>query len=156
MNKRFVSMFLLIIFMGVCLTIFCSCGEKEIVERAVVLELINPNTGEVIKDGDRIGLPTERTYVEVRIKDKETGVYLTDDDLPENTIKGSYHVGFSVVETGNPIYTSGYWPLVSELDAVYDYYKVSIFFECKPRNLVDSKFQRKYKTISHSERIYFI
>ena len=135
MKKRNLALsMLLIATICVCTPMLLAC-EEEIIPREVELELINPNTSEVLIGDERIDLPAERTYVEVRIKDKETGAYLTDADLPENTVKGSYDVGFEVNETGSPIFTSNHWPLNSELSSVYDYYRASIYFDCKPRSL---------------------
>ena len=137
--------------------IFSACGDKEIVPREVELTLINPITGEVVKEGDRLDLPTEKTYVEVRIKDKETGKYLTDEDLPDNTIKGSYKVEFEACwddwTDGGAVYTYNYWP--QDVDALRDHYKISIFFESMPRGLNDSKFQRKFKSTAQYLRVYF-
>ena len=94
-------------------------------------------------------MPKEKTYVEVRIKDKETGEYLTDEDLPQTTIKKSYHVYIEVYTDGwgkdvRPVLSSPYWP--EKVEALYDHYKIAIFFDCYPEGLNDPYFYRKYTT----------
>lgn len=81
--------------MGLISLIAC---EKPIKSRPVVLEVVNPHTGEILKRDDKIDLPPEGTHVEIKIKDKETNVYLTDDDFPDNTIEETYSVAFRVID----------------------------------------------------------
>lgn len=153
MKKRKVTLLIMLFaFMFVCVTMLCACKE-EIIPKEIELELINPNTGEVIIGGERIDLPEMRTYIEVRIKDKEIGVYLTDEDLFENTVKGSYHARFSFLGAENRIYTPDFWPPNSELNQFEDY-QIEIIFDCKPTGIKDSKFQRKYKTTTKTIKLY--
>ena len=88
--------------------------------KEVELEMINPTTGEVINDGDTIDLPKANTPIEVRVKDKETGRILTDEDFPGTTIKESFRIYISLAEEidGTPMHTVRFdtWPSRAYLD----------------------------------------
>ena len=135
-----------------------SCKEKEPISRPVKLELIDPTTGKEVINGSRMDLPKEKTYVEVRVKDKETGEYLTDEDLPQTTIKKSYRVNIyayreELGHKGYPILSEPYWP--EKVEALYDHYKISIFFDCYPEGLNDPYFYRKYIATEKYVRVIF-
>ncbi len=142
-----------IIILGVVMmTWFYNKESGEPKPREVELELVNPITGDVIKNGDTIELPKKKTYIEVRIKDKETGRYLTDRDLPENTIANSYRTGFTILSPDRnnnvPLYTSGYWPTLEEINErpYYNEYEVAISFDCETQSTIDSKTMPKYRS----------
>lgn len=160
MKKRIILSLLVVVVAVTALFGLTSCFKENDDEtqyyREVELELINPNTGEVVNDGDTVILPKEKTYIEVRIKDKETGEYLKDEDLPETTILDSYHTNLRLYDDEwekdqGPIHTAGYWP--EEVGIRYDHYKVSIFFDCYPDGLNDPDFKRKYKITTNYIRI---
>ena len=160
MKKRiFVLSLMLIAIVCGCLPMLSACGDKEIIPREIVIEVINPITGEVMKEGDKIDIPEEHTKIEVRIKDKETGALLTDNDLPENTLKDSYVLNFRILDENGSMHSTlcsnGYWPIETELDAVYDQYGIAVYFGCRPKNMQGNPgFQRIYKTTSYDIRFY--
>ena len=54
---------------------------------------------------------------------------------------------------GYPILSEPYWP--EKVDAFYDYYKISIFFDCYPEGLNDPYFYRKYIATEKYVRVIF-
>ena len=155
MKKRIILSLLVVVVAVTALFGLSSCFKESDDEtqyyREVELELINPNTGEVVKSGDTIMLPKEKTYIEVRVKDKETGVYLTDDDLGGSTIKDSCNVNFWIYDNNweNNIsldVTYGYW--LEKRGSVFDHYKISIHFDSHPSNT--SYFKPKYQATMKS------
>ena len=162
MKKKIAIMLLLTVMLTSCMAMLCACVNEEPEPREVELELINPTTGEVVQRDDVIDLPKEKTAIEVRIKDKETGEYLTDDDLPENTIKGSYRAIVWRIDNEEHLdytLTSGYWPVeddnVIAASRYYYRYEIVIYFECRPENPENPReFQRRYKHTQYSVRFY--
>ncbi|MDE7329253.1 MAG: hypothetical protein K2N57_05870 [Clostridia bacterium] len=158
MKKKIAVAIILVMMLVMASTMFFGC-EKEIVPRKVELELVNPNTGEAVQWDEVIDLPEEKTKIVVRIKDKETGEYLTDDDLPENTVEGSYHVNFIILDNEGHTYRQEYykyWPTKEDIEDVpyYNYYEMWMFFDCRPKRPENpEKFQRRYERKSTS--VYF-
>ena len=156
MLKKLIAITIMTALLVTGMLVLASCKEKEPISRRVELELIDPTTGEKVISGD---LPKEKTYVEVRIKDKETGEYLTDEDLPQTTIKQSYHVNFYAYdddwsrESSYAVWSAPYWP--EKVDALYDHYEISIFFDCYPEGLNDPYFYRKYRHTAEYVRVIF-
>lgn len=143
------SIIFVIVFAGI--VAICLYKKEPPAPREVELELINPVTGEVVKNGDRVQLPEEKTYIEVRIKDKETGEYLTDEDLPKK-VKGSYSICIEIYDdtwekAKGPVLEGGYWP--KEVDAIYDHYEITIFFD-------KNRSQEKYRLKTGVEYIRII
>ena len=158
MLKKLITITMMTALLVTGMLALASCKEKEPISRRVELELIDPTTGKEVINGSRMDLPKEKTYVEVRIKDKETGEYLTDEDLPQTTIKKSYHVNINVYTDGwgkdvRPVLSAQYWP--EKVEALYDHYKISIFFDCYPEGLNDPYFYRKYTTTVKYVRVIF-
>ncbi|MDE5549449.1 MAG: hypothetical protein K2J13_04270 [Clostridia bacterium] len=149
MKKKIALLVLFAILLTTCLAMFCACTDEEPESREVVLELINPTTDEIIKSRDIIDLPPEKTLVEVRIKDKETGEYLTDDDLPGTTVKESYKVYFKIRKNkeGHLDHEryGGYWPTKEDIEAAnkYNHCQAMISFDCRSQD--SSSYRRKYK-----------
>lgn len=145
MKKTVAITILIILITSCCLT---GCIE-EVTPRYADVEVINPITGEVVNSGDTIDLPEEKTRVEVRIKDKETGIYLTDDDLPEMTVESSYRVSFRYLDSAERVHfmhINDYWPLKSQTRPYHHGYKITISFDCRPKYPRDPKrFKRKYQ-----------
>ncbi|MDE7337368.1 MAG: hypothetical protein K2N32_04565 [Clostridia bacterium] len=163
MRKKVAVLLLVAILLTMSMAIFCACDDEEPEQREVELELVNPITGDAIKDGDTIDLPEEKTPIEVRIKDRETGRYLKDSDLPENTIKDSCEILFRVLDKENKKIDGwdsyGYWPTKKYLEewprSQSNYYEIYISFDCRPENPRNPKtFQRKYKMESDYIRFY--
>ena len=162
MKKRIILSLLVIVVAVTALFGLTSCFKESDDEtqyyREVELELINPNTGEVVKSGDTIMLPKEKTYPEVRVKDKETGEYLTDADLEGTTIKNSCNVNFWIYDDDwdqniGAEYTYGYWP-EKRLSQVFSNYEISIRFDSTPDNV--SYFKPKYKTTMQYWRVILV
>ncbi len=109
MKKKIISAITLFTLSIMCIAMFAGCVQEEPKPRKVELELVNPITGEAVKKNDVIDLPEEGTPIEIRIKDKETGKYLTDNDLPENTIENSYHVNFAILNKEGHLFLQEYY-----------------------------------------------
>ncbi len=160
MKKKIISVITLFILSIMCIAMFAGCVQEEPKPRKVELELVNPITGEAIKKDEVIELPEEGTPIEIRIKDKETGRYLTDDDLPENTIENSYHVNFAILDKEGHLFLQEYykyWPTPKDIECFqqYNYYKMVIFFDCRPENPKDpKKFYRRYERKTEYVRFY--
>lgn len=159
--KRRVAMAVLIVMLAVmCMSMTCACVKDEEPPRKVEIEVLNPNTGEPINNGDIVDFPKEKTLIIARIKDKETGKYLTDDDLPENTVRQSYHINvLQLYNDGSirgPLYTEGYWPIVADnIVTSYNYYEIVVFFDCRPEKPQDPQnFTRKYERFNVSVKFY--
>ena len=158
MLKKLITITMMTALLVTGMLALASCKEKEPISRPVELELIDPTTGKEVINGSRMDLPKEKTYVEVRVKDKETGEYLTDEDLPQTTIKKSYRVNIyayreELGHKGYPILSEPYWP--EKVEALYDHYKISIFFDCYPEGLNDPYFYRKYTTTEKYVEVIF-
>lgn len=162
MKKKIVLVILLALICIMSVSTFGACGNDKPIE--VLMELINPTTGEVIEYGgtiDLLDLPAEKTPIEVRVKVKETGEYLTDYDIPENTVKGSCKARFYMeTEKGNnwtSVCAIGYWPTEEQLNEVFFTYtvaKVDLSFDCKPVSVVDPNYKYKYFAHSRTLKIY--
>lgn len=149
MNKKTVTPIILILIIFTCVATFGACVKDEVPSRPVKIEIINPNTGEVLQSDDVIDLPKEETPIEVRVKDKETGVYLTDDDLPGNTVIGSCNIIVWLLDTkGHHMYivTHNNWPIEDDnVKTGRHRYKIVVDFDCRPKEPKDpKKFQRRY------------
>lgn len=117
---------------------FTSC-EKHVVPREVELILINPNTGEPVENGDTVILPDERTVIDARALDKETGKILTSEDLKFETIGRSLTVSLHPIQDGKlgATMTNYLWPTreeVNKIMSIYgsDEYKMTLWFDCRP------------------------
>ncbi len=151
MKKKIISAITLFTLSIMCIAMFAGCVQEEPKPRKVELELVNPITGEAVQYDEVIDLPEEGTPIEIRIKDKETGKYLTDDDLPENTIENSYHVNFAILNKEGHLFLQEYykyWPTPKDIDdfPMFNYYEIIIFFDCRPEKPKDpKKFYRRYE-----------
>lgn len=162
---RAIVLICVIAMLSMCSVFMLSGCDKNDEPKDVELEVINPNTGEVLKSEDHIVYPGKNTLIEVRIKDKETGVYLTDDDFPDNTVRGCLTFYLSRInEDDNGRYLSvwgegyydtsgrwhvppyGVWPQNEQYKS--NYYSLSWSFDCKPKNLQQSNYIRKYNMCS--------
>ena len=160
MKRKLAVLLLVAILLTMSMATLCACAEEDPKPREVELELVNPITGDAIKDGDTIDLPEEKTPIEVRIKDRETGRYLKDSDLPENTIKGSYHVQLIILDSdGHKHFQRDYeyWPTKEKLklERYYGSYEMQMSFDCRPdepRN--PREFKSKYKMNTSYVKFY--
>ena len=157
MKKKIVLVILLALICIMSVSTFSACGNDKPIQ--VLLELINPTTGEVVNYEDTIDLPAEKTPIEVRVKVKETGEYLTDYDIPENTVKGSCTARFVLIRrdahsSGSiTVCSDGYWPTLEQINEApwgYDTYEVKLSFDCKPVSVVDPNYKYKYFAYSRS------
>ena len=164
MKKKIAIILLVTILLTSCMATLCACAEEEpepeVTPRDVKIELVNPTTGEIMQDGDTIDLPPENTPIEVKIKDVEWDKYLRDFDLPENTIKESCLINFMFIDNDGDIHGREYrefWPTKEDIEkkGYYNYYEISISFDCRPEKPRDPKtFQRKYKMRTAYVRFY--
>ena len=160
MKKRLLVMAVLAaILLTTCMSMLVGCEDEK--PRDVLLELVNPITGDIIKEGDTVDLPTEKTPFQIRVKDKVTGEYLTDDDIPENTIEGSCRARITAISSSGkstiPLYTYGKWPMLEDLQfsSDYNHYRVDMYFEYASNEVVlQPKFKRKYFDEHQSIRIF--
>lgn len=136
MKKAVLSVALILL--SFTLFTFTSC-EKQVVPREVELILINPNTGEPVENGDTVILPDERTVIDARALDKETGKILTSEDLKFETIGRSLRVYLCPIVDGKlgATMTNYLWPTreeVNKIMSIYgsDEYKMTLSFDCRP------------------------
>ncbi|MDE7337369.1 MAG: hypothetical protein K2N32_04570, partial [Clostridia bacterium] len=126
MRKKVAVLLLVAILLTMSIAMFCACADEEPEEREVELELVNPITGDAIKYGDTIDWPEEKTYIDVRIRDKETGEYLNNFDFPGNSIRGSYRIEFILLSDDGidtvPLDTDGYWPSLDKINSYSNYF----------------------------------
>ena len=156
MKRKIALVLLATILVTTCMAMFCACTDKK--PRAVEMEFVNPTTGEVLKNGDTIDLPELPRLIRVRIKDKETGEYLTDDDIPDNTIQGSCLINFIILDKDGKVYRQEeytYWPTKKDIDSAFDcdFYEMKVSFNCRPENPQDG-FKPKYALCFYSVRFY--
>lgn len=122
--------------------------------RDVELELINPTTGEVIKNGDTIDLPKANTPIEIKVRDKETGRYLTDDDFPGTTIDNSLSIMFGIVkyDMAQWIMTLDTWPTYNDIEKWKEFtcYAMDINFNPKEQNVKkhDIEYNGNYNVVT--------
>ena len=160
MKKKIAIILLVTMLLTSFMVMLCACQKEEPEPREVELELVNPTTGEAIKWDDTIDLPEEKTFIQVRIKDKDTGEYLTDNDLPENTVKESCNVQFIILDNDGQRYRQKeyrYWPTKEDIESVpfYNYYGIQISFDCRPDDPINPReFERKYKMKTDYVRFY--
>lgn len=130
--------------------VFTACNDDKRELHDVIIELINPNTGEIVQYGDKIELPPEGTKIEIRLKDLMTGEYLTDEDLPETTVEDSITIGIIKYRNWDHLEehpnTRGpqpnYW---NEWPTEKGVYEFSFSFDCYPENPENPKeFKAKY------------
>ena len=162
MKKRIRAVFLICVIAMLCIgSVFTLSGcDKNDEPRDVELEVINPNTGEVLKSGDHIRFPGENILIEVRIREKKTGNILTDDDFTDNTVRGC--LTFRIrrqnsngkFENLNGVSRDGIWPQNEPYKD--NCYHLSISFDCKPKNLQQSNYQRKYNMLDTSIGRFYI
>ena len=127
--KKYFMIVVCMVLAAVMVSAFVSC-EKEVVPRDVELVLINPNTGEPLEDGDTVIVPDERTVIDARALDKETGKVLTSEDLKATM-------------------TNYLWPTREEVDKIMstygsDEYEMMLSFDCRPDHAGED-FVRYYK-----------
>lgn len=164
MKKKIAIILLVTMLLTSFMVMLCACQkeepEPEVKPREVIIELVNPTTGEIMKDGDTIDLPPENTPIEVKIKDVEWDMYLRDYDLPENTIKDSCLINFMFIDSDGDIHGQKYcefWPTKEDIEkkGYYNYYKISISFDCRPEKPRDPQsFQRRYSHAVEYVRFY--
>lgn len=130
--------------------VFTACNNDEQELPVVIMELVNPNTGDEVKYGDKIELPPEGTKIEIRLRVLETGEYLTDEDLPETTVEKSITIGIIKYRnwdhleehpgTGGP--QPNYW---NEWPSEKGVYEFAYSFDCRPAFPENpDTFKRKY------------
>ena len=150
MKKYFMIVVCMVLAAVMALT-FVSC-EKEVVPRDVELVLINPNTGEPLEDGDTVIVPDERTVIDARALDKETGKVLTSEDLKFETIGRSLTVSLHPILDGKlgATMTNYLWPTREEVNKIMssygsDEYEMTLWFDCRPDHAGEG-FVRYYKS----------
>lgn len=148
--KKIIVMTVFIVLTAIMALTFVSC-EKEVEPRDVELVLINPNTGEPVEDGDVVIVPDERTVIDARALDKETGKVLTSEDLKFETIGRSLRVYLCPIVDGKlgATITNYLWPTredVGKIMSFYgsDEYEMTLSFDCRPDHAGED-FVRYYK-----------
>ena len=131
MKKYFMIVVRMILAAVIALT-FVSC-EKEVVPRDVIV-------------------PDERTVIDARALDKETGKVLTSEDLKFETIGRSLRVYlYPIILDGKlgATMTNYLWPTREEVDKIMsaygsDEYEMMLSFDCRPDHAGED-FVRYYK-----------
>ncbi|MDE6614731.1 MAG: hypothetical protein K2K24_04395 [Clostridia bacterium] len=155
MKKKIAVIILTVILLTTCLAMFCACKDKD--PREVEIEIINPLTGELFVQDEVLDLPTEQTPIEVRVKDKNKGKYLTDKNLPKTTVKESLNIRVSRLwknDYKELLNTNGYLPIEEENVVMSNYYEIEITFDCKPTDIEDDDYKRKYEVKTASVCFY--
>ena len=142
----------------------CNNNKEVTAPRKVEIVLINPNPGEPMKTyGEFIENPPMGTPIEVKIKDAETGEYLTDEDLPGTTLERSLSIGIEGYldwDDTSPARIQNYrniWPTYGEETLYYRVIQISIMFDCRPKRLNNSEeFVRKYELTSMSYMFEYV
>lgn len=141
----------------------CNNNKEVTAPRKVEIALINPNTGEPMRRKEYIESPPAGTPIEVKIKDAETGEYLTDEDLPGTTLERSLSIwieGYLDWDDTSPASIQNYrniWPTYGEETLYYRVVRINIMFDCRPKRLNNSEeFVRKYELTSMSFKFEYI
>ena len=143
-KKALATTILAVILLAMCATMFCACANRK--PRKVEIEIINPLTGKLLEQDEVLDLPTEQTYLQVRVKGKRNK-YLTDDDLPDTTVEESLQVKVSRLWKSNfkeVLTTDGSLPIEEDVVAS-NYYEIEVKFDCKPANSKEDEYRRKYE-----------
>lgn len=148
LNKIAILMVVICLVGVVCAFTACDDDKDDIYQepREVVIEIIKPNTDEVLRRNDYIDFPGENTKIEVRIRDKQTGVIIGDEDLPDMTIEESLTFSIARLDKQAELSTQGVWP--TQDDSSGNRFQIKVTFDCKPTS-ASQDFVRKYvKTVS--------
>ena len=156
----------LMIFLVSCMAgvlVACNNNKEVTAPRKVEIVLINPNTGEPMRRKEYIESPPAGTPIEVKIKDAETGEYLTDEDLPGTTLERSLSIwieGYLDWDDTSPASIQNYrniWPTYGEETLYYRVVRINIMFDCRPKRLNNSEeFVRKYELTSMSFKFEYV
>ena len=151
MKKKIAIILLLTIIMTSCMAMLCSCSNRK--SREVEIEIVNPLSGELFEQDEILDLPTEQTTIEVRVKDKKSGKYLKDKNLSKTTVVESLNIKVSRLwknDYKELLNTDGYLPIEEEGVVASNCYEIEVTFDCKPTNIEDEDYKRKYevKTVS--------
>ena len=139
-----------VVLMAAMSVVLTACNDDEAEAHNVIIELINPNTGEVVQYGDKIELPPEGTKITVRVTDVVTREYITDEDLPETTVEDSITIGIIKYRNWEHLEehpnTGGPQPNYrNEWPSEKGVYQFAFMFDCYPQNPKNPKeFISKY------------
>ena len=115
----------------------CAAGvltacDKTPEEHDVLIEVINPYTGEpiVYPHHAKFPMPAADTPIEIRVKDRVTGKYLTDSDLKGSSLSASTSVSVACYSDWSKsssdysyVYRSKTWP---GDDCPYTIFKITV------------------------------
>lgn len=154
LNKIAILMVVICLMGVVCAFTACDDDNGDIDQepREVVIEVIKPNTNDVLRQNEYIDFPGENTKIEVRIRDKQTGAYIGDEDLPDMTIEES--LSFSIVRLDKQAESStqGVWPMQD--DSSGNHFQIMVTFDCKPTS-ASQDYMRKYAKAVSTIRFYY-
>lgn len=149
-NKKLAVILLAIFLLMVSVAMFSGCVEEEPKPKEVLLELVNPITGDAIKNGDIVDLPESGTPIEVRIREKET----MDGVIGSCDVYWRYIIEDKVQD---PQETFRYWPTHEQLKEwswrTINYLAVDLRFDCN-KGIRDPNYERKYPITSTQIRFY--
>jgi len=115
--------------------------------KEVELEIINPTTGTALENGDTIDLPKTVTPIEVRVRDKETGEYLTDEDFPEIIIKENISIMLGVTQSdkfAGWVMDLNNWPKKSDIEKWKDFEGFALHVDFTPKGQDAQKGETRY------------
>lgn len=142
--------------LAVTLTCVLACAAGVLVacnktseEHDVLIEVINPQNGEVISypHHAKFSAPQTSTPIEVRVKDRVTGEYLTDEDLVGSSLDDSISIMISCYSdwsesSSQDYYLSKTWP---GNESPYRIFRLTINFNYPPLNEDVSEFELRCK-----------
>lgn len=124
----------------VCL-LACAAGmltacDKTPEEHDVLIEVINPQNGEVIAypHHAKFSAPQASTPIEVRVKDRVTGEYVTDEDLQVSSLYDCTFIRIFCYSdwsdtTAQEAYSSKWWP---SSESPYRIFRLTVTFNYPP------------------------
>lgn len=124
---------------GIALTCLFACAAGVLVAcdktpevHDVLIEVINPQNGEAIvyPHHAKFSAPEQNTRIEVRIKDRVTGEYLTDKDLVGSSLEASTSILISCYSDWSERlaqdgYLSDFWP---SSESQYRIFRLTVTF----------------------------
>ena len=155
MKKKAAVLFLAVFLLAMCMAIFCACDDKS--PREVEIEIINPLTGKAFEQDERIELLDEETPIEIKVKDKKKGKYLTDKDLKGIALAECLKTSVSRLwkyDYKETLNSEGNLPMEKDGVVTSNYYEIEVTFETKPSNVKEEEYKRKYEAKSQSVNFY--
>lgn len=128
----------------------------------VTVEIINPNTGEVLKHGDTVYVGAKETPIEVVFRDAETGERITDEVLSPYRLDQCYRTYINGIKEdyfgdGTLFTLSQGWPGSDSDDwDTEKLFSVHVIFDSIPLSGAYGSNERKYNRRSAAIEVYIL